>query len=179
MLGSAHRAPGGLWVPVAASRTAVSARTADRLQLENGKRLPDSGWLDRSCRWPLDAWVYVEPAVRVPNRPAIGGGVVVEVEGAGFVPRGADYLAIDVSANGHKLTRWMVSTTREVALRVSVPASIIPPDGELMLTLSALNARRPIDTLAHSGDRRLLGFRVRAIRLRPWSEHQDEASEAP
>ncbi len=136
------------------------------------------GWSDHSDgRWTLGYTSSLQ--FRVPGRSGIGGGVVLEVEGAGFVPRGSDFLALDVSANGHHLTRWQVSTTREVALRASIPAAIIPPDGEVLLTLSALNARRPADALANSSDRRLLGFKVRAIRMLPWSERSDESSGSP
>ena len=143
-----------------------------------GPFLIPGGWSDHSDgRWTLGYTSSLQ--FRIPDRSGIGGGVVLEVEGAGFVPRGSDFLAIDVSANGHHLTRWRVSTTREVALRASVPASIVPPDGQVLLTLSALNARRPADALANSSDRRLLGFRVRAIRMLPWSEHSDESSGSP
>ncbi len=131
------------------------------------------GWTDHSDgRWTLGYTSSLQ--FRIPERSGLGEGMVLEVEGAGFVPRGSDFLVIDVSANGHHLTRWRVSTTREVALRATVPASIIPADGEVLLTLSALNARRPADALNHSRDRRLLGFRVRAIRVLPWSERSDE-----
>ncbi len=143
-----------------------------------GPFLIPGGWSDHSDgRWTVGYTSSLQ--FRVPNRSAIGGGVVLEVEGMGFVPRGSDFLAMDVSANGRRLTRWLVSTTREVALRASVPASIIPPDGEVLLTLSALNARRPADALPHSSDRRLLGFKVRAIRMLPWSEHSDESTGSP
>ena len=40
-------------------------------------------------------------------------------------------------------------------------------------------ARRPADALPHSSDRRLLGFKVRAIRMLPWSEHADESAGSP
>ncbi len=137
-----------------------------------GPYLIPGGWTDQwDGRWTLGYHSSLQ--FRVPTPRAPGEGVVIEVEGAGFMPRGSDILAVDVAANGHRLMQWRVSTTREVALRVNVPASLIPADGEVRLTLSALNARRPVDTIAGDNDHRLLGFRVRAIRLLPWSLQGD------
>ncbi len=129
------------------------------------------GWTDQQDgRWTLGYHSSVQ--FRVPVPPPRGSGVVVEVEGAGFMPRGSDHLAIDTAANGTRLGQWRVSTTDGVALRANVPASLIPADGQVRFTISVLNARRPFDTIAGDTDRRLLGFRVRAVRLLPWSEHQ-------
>ncbi len=133
-----------------------------------GPYLIPGGWTDQwDGRWTLGYHSSLQ--FRVPTPRAPGEGVVIEVEGAGFMPRGSDILAVDVSANGRRLMQWRISTTREVALRVNVPATVIPADGEVRLTLSALNARRPSDTIAGDNDHRLLGFRVRAVRLLPWS----------
>ncbi len=125
------------------------------------------GWADQSDgRWTLGYQSSLQ--FRVPT-PLAGQGVVIEVEGAGFIPRGAGYLVVDVAANRRHVAQWRISTTEEVALRAAIPATLIPADGQVRLTLSALNARRPIDSIAGSTDRRLLGFRVRAMRLLPWS----------
>ncbi len=126
------------------------------------------GWTDQADgRWTLGYRSSLQ--FRLPTPPAKGSGVVIEVEGAGFIPRGSGYLVVDVTANGSRLTQWRISTTEEVALRARIPGSLIGSDGAVRLTLSALNARRPIDSIAGATDRRLLGFRVRAIRLLPWS----------
>ena len=125
------------------------------------------GWTDQADgRWTLGYHSSLQ--FRVATPPA-GQGVVLEVEGAGFIPRGSGYLVVDVEANGRHVAQWRISTTEEVALRASIPETLIPANGEVRLTLSALNARRPIDSIAGATDRRLLGFRVRAIRLLPWS----------
>ena len=126
------------------------------------------GWADQSDgRWTLG--YHSSMQFRVPVPPA-GQGIVIEVEGAGFLPRGSGTLVVDVTANRVHVAQWRISTTEGVALRADIPASLIPADGEVRLTLSALNARRPIDAVAGATDRRLLGFRVRAVRLLPWSE---------
>ena len=120
------------------------------------------GWTDQADgRWTLGYHSSLQ--FRVPSLPPVGAGVVIEVEGAGFIPRGSGYLVVDVAANGSRIAQWRISTTEEVALRASIPKSLIPSDRSVRLTLSALNARRPIDSIAGATDRRLLGFRVRAV----------------
>ncbi|MBB3172502.1 hypothetical protein FHR90_000308 [Endobacter medicaginis] len=128
------------------------------------------GWSDpANGRWTVG--YHSELRFKVPSDVlAQQPGVIVEVEAAGFIPRGAPMIEAVVSANGTKVAEWHVGSTAPVALRAAVPRAAIAADGTVRLDISVLNARRPSEYDRHSDDRRLLGLRLLALRLLPWSQ---------
>lgn len=145
-------------------------RLPERPQIDFNSRmelayLVPGGWSEHADgRWTLG---YSSDVVLRLRDPATAkAGFAIDVEAAGFIPRGAAMLLTEVWVNGHHLDDWHVGTTANTTLRVDVPPGLVGPDGAVRLSLRVLNARRPRD-YGVGPDTRLLGLRVRAIRVVP------------
>lgn len=131
--------------------------------------LMPGGWADQSNgRWTIGYHAGMQFRIAPETLRAVGdGSLTIEVEGQAFVPRGSGMMHVDVTVNGKTLTRWRISTTEPVTMQALVPRQLIPSDGEILLDLSVLDARRPSDYLQGSRDGRLLGMKILALRAIP------------
>lgn len=90
-------------------------------------------------------------------------GVVLELNGRAYAPRGTQPSPVEMSANGRRLAVVRPSPS-PAPIRVVIPPEGISPDGQVVLRLRVAEPRRPAD-FGEGNDRRQLGFLMESMRL--------------
>jgi hypothetical protein len=121
-----------------------------------------SGW---SASDPVGTWTDAGTAYLVAQLPDVkGADVRFSLFGHGFTGRLDMPQHVAISANGHALAEWDVSSSADVKLQATIPFADLG-NGPLVLRFDLGKPTRPCDVPGWNGDTRNLGMFVRQVRF--------------
>jgi hypothetical protein len=121
-----------------------------------------TGWSQSD---PVGTWTDARSAVLVAQLPDLhGADLAVSVFGHGFTGRHDVPQHVDVSANGHKVAAWDVSSDADVLLSATIPSADLD-ERPLVLRFDIAKPTRPCDVPGWNSDFRDLGMFVQKVRF--------------